>query len=175
CGILALHNIQVLGAKIFTWDNGTVVDTLNITSSVDKKFSDHDWQALQLDLNRAIQQRFGIDYRLSQKLPTLGRKPSLTSDKRTKAKVIITPDGSEHHTIIEVFAEDKTALLYNITRTLTDLGLSTHKAQITTQGDQVVDVFYVQDNEGIKLLTTSTCARSNSPSLMPQTTSPSRK
>lgn len=151
CGILALHNIQVLGAKIFTWENGTVVDSLNVTSSVDKRFNDNDWEALQRDLNLAIHQRIGIDYRLSQKLPLLGRKLTPKSDKRTKPKVIITPNGSAHHSIIEVFAEDKTALLYNITRTLTDLGLSTHKAQITTQGDQVVDVFYVQDNEGNKV------------------------
>ncbi|MDA3969802.1 MAG: [protein-PII] uridylyltransferase [Desulfobulbaceae bacterium] len=151
CGILALHNIQVLSAKIFTWENGTVVDSLNVTSSVDKKFSDHDWEALHQDLNRAIHQRIGINYRLSQKPPPLSRKAAPTSDKRSKPKVIITPDGSAHHTIIEVFAEDKTALLYNVTRTLTDLGLSTHKAQITTQGDQVVDVFYVQDNGGHKI------------------------
>ncbi len=151
CGILALHNVQVLDAKIFTWGNGTAVDSLNVTSSIDKQFSDHNWDALQRDLDRAIHQRIGIDYRLSQKPRTLGRKPALKSDKRTKPKVIINPNGSAHHTIIEVFAEDKPSLLYKITRTLTDLGLSTHRAQISTEGDQVVDVFYIQDKNGQRI------------------------
>ncbi len=151
CGILALHNIQVLGAKIFTWKNGTAVDSINITSSVNNRFTDQKWDDLQQDINLAIRQRIGIDYRLSQKTLSLGQRPAPKSDKRTKPKVIITPDGSTHHTIIEVFAEDKPALLYNITRTLTDLGLSTHRAQISTEGDQVVDTFYVQDNAGNKI------------------------
>ena len=151
CGILALHNIQVLDAKIFTWKNNTAVDSLNVTSSMDKQFSDQDWNALQQDLDRAIHQHIGIDYRLSQKHPALGQKLTPKSDKRTKATVIITPDGSAHHTIIEVFAEDKPALLYKITRTLTDLGLSTYRAQISTEGDQVVDVFYVQDHHNQKI------------------------
>lgn len=151
CGILALHNVQVLDAKIFTWKNGTAVDSLNVTSNVDKQFSDQNWEHLQQDLDRAIHQRIGIDYRLSQKPKTLGRTPDPKSDKRSKPKVVITPDGSTHHTIIEVFAMDKPALLYKITRTLTDIGLTTHRARIATEGDQVVDVFYVQDKNGHKI------------------------
>jgi [protein-PII] uridylyltransferase len=151
CGILALHNVQVLDAKIFTWKNGTAVDSLNVTSTVDKKFNDQNWDSLQRDLDRAIHQRIGIDYRLSQKPKAMGRQLDPKSAKRTKPKVIITPDGSAHHTIVEVFALDKPALLYKITRTLIDLGLSTHRAQISTEGDQAVDVFYVQDNQGNKI------------------------
>ena len=64
----------------------------------------------------------------------------------------IEPDGSDKFSIIEVFAEDKTALLYNITRTLADFGISTYRAQIGSQADQVVDVFYVLDHEGKKIL-----------------------
>lgn len=151
CGVLALHNIKVLDAKIFTWHNGTAVDSLNVASGVDKEFSDQNWDALQQDLDRAIRKRISIDYRLSQKLPALGRKLAPKSEKRTRAKVVLSPDGTASHTIIEVFAEDKTAMLYKITRTLTELGLSTHRAQISTEGDQVVDVFYVQDHNGDKI------------------------
>ena len=42
-------------------------------------------------------------------------------------------------------------LLYNITRTLLDFGLSVYRAQIGTQADQVVDAFYILDNEGNKI------------------------
>ena len=58
---------------------------------------------------------------------------------------------SEHFTIIDVFAFDRMGLLYTITRTLFELGLSVSLAKIGTYLDQVVDVFYVTDQEGRKL------------------------
>ena len=34
CGVLALHNLSVLSAQIFTWPDGTVVDTLDVEPSL---------------------------------------------------------------------------------------------------------------------------------------------
>ena len=42
-------------------------------------------------------------------------------------------------------------LLYTITRTLFELGLSVSVAKIGTYLDQVVDVFYVTDHQGQKI------------------------
>ena len=42
-------------------------------------------------------------------------------------------------------------LLYTITRTLFELGLSVSVAKIGTYLDQVVDVFYVTDQDGRKI------------------------
>jgi [protein-PII] uridylyltransferase len=42
-------------------------------------------------------------------------------------------------------------LLYDVTRTLFDLGLSVSSAKISTRLDQVVDVFYVEDKQSGKL------------------------
>ncbi len=38
-----------------------------------------------------------------------------------------------------------------ITRAIFDLGLSVHAAKISTKLDQVVDVFYVTDQAGVKI------------------------
>jgi [protein-PII] uridylyltransferase len=43
-------------------------------------------------------------------------------------------------------------LLYTITRTLFEMGLSVALAKIGTYLDQVVDVFYVTDQAGAKVL-----------------------
>jgi [protein-PII] uridylyltransferase len=58
---------------------------------------------------------------------------------------------SDRHTIITVFAYDRMGLLYEITRTLFELGLSVHVAKVGTYLDQVVDVFYVTDQKGQKI------------------------
>ncbi len=52
---------------------------------------------------------------------------------------------------MSVFAHDQPGLLYTISRRLFELGLSIELARIATHFDQVVDVFYVTDNDGNKL------------------------
>ena len=54
---------------------------------------------------------------------------------------------AEKYTIIAAFAYDKMGLLYAIARTLFELGLSVSTAKIGTRLDQVVDVFYVTDQQ----------------------------
>src|SRR3990172_1645227 len=58
---------------------------------------------------------------------------------------------SEQFTIIEAFAQDRQGLLYIIARAMFELGLSVHTAKVSTQLDQIVDVFYVTDHAGQKI------------------------
>ena len=67
-------------------------------------------------------------------------------------RVLVDNENSESHTIIDVFAHDRRGLLYTITRTLFELGTSVWVAKIGTYMDQVVDVFYVTDAEGDKIV-----------------------
>ena len=54
-------------------------------------------------------------------------------------------------TIIDVFAYDKPGLLYQISRKIYKLGLDVNYARISTYAHQVIDVFYVTDEEGNKI------------------------
>ncbi len=58
---------------------------------------------------------------------------------------------SSRYTIIDVITFDRTGLLYAITRTLFELGLSVCRAKIATYLDQVVNVFYVTDRQDRKI------------------------
>ena len=66
-------------------------------------------------------------------------------------RVNIDNSTSDRFTIIDIFTHDRTGLLYAITRTLFELGLSVGRAKIGTYLDQVVDVFYVTDRAGQKI------------------------
>ena len=46
CGVLALHNLSVLAARIFTWPDGTVVDMLDLLPQAEISFAEQDWQRL---------------------------------------------------------------------------------------------------------------------------------
>jgi [protein-PII] uridylyltransferase len=59
---------------------------------------------------------------------------------------------SEQYTILDIFAHNQMGLLYTITLVMFELGLSVHVAKIGTYLDQVVDVFYVTDRDGKKIL-----------------------
>ena len=59
---------------------------------------------------------------------------------------------SEKFTVLDVFAHDRPGLLYAIAKALHELDLSVQVAKIGTYIDQVVDVFYVTDKHGEKVL-----------------------
>ena len=150
CGVLTLHHIQVLAARIFTWTDGTVVDVLDVVPALNRKFGDQDWQTLNNDLKKAIHFQLGLTHRLDKMLHPKG-SPVLKVVPRDTARVKIDTSASDKYTVIEVYAKDRPGLLYNVTRTLWDFGIHTYRARIGTEGDQVVDVFYVLDYQGKKI------------------------
>ena len=66
-------------------------------------------------------------------------------------RVRVDNSTSDRFTILDIFASDRTGLLYTIARTIFELGLSVSLAKIGTYLDQVVDVFYVTDRAGRKI------------------------
>lgn len=150
CGIMALHNLTVLNAQIFTWGDGTVVDVLDVRPTDGLSFGEKDWDLINRELDLAIAHRLGLSHRLYQKLAAVyGRKKELVS--RQKPKVIIDNDTSASFTIVEVYANDKEGQLYRITQTLADFGINIHKAFIATEVERLIDVFYVLDKNGDKI------------------------
>jgi [protein-PII] uridylyltransferase len=150
CGVLALHNMKILAAQIFTWADGTVVDVFSVASTIDEKYGLQDWQSFEEDLTLAVRQRVGIDHRLSRKTAPVRHTRSLTISRRPP-QVMIDNDSSEHYSVIEVYSDDRIGLLYDVAKTLSDFDLNIYRAIIGTRADQVVDVFYVQDHNHRKI------------------------
>jgi [protein-PII] uridylyltransferase len=149
CGTLALHNLNVLHAQIFTWADGTAVDVLEVQPLVESSFEDQDWQALDSDLNLALGNQLGLDHRLvAKRFPLLAtRKMGL----RPASRVVLDNQISASFTVIEVYADDRPMLLYDVTKTLADFNLDIAWAKIGTKMDQLVDVFYVRNAAGEKI------------------------
>jgi [protein-PII] uridylyltransferase len=66
--------------------------------------------------------------------------------------VKINNQDSDFYTIVEIVGEDRLGILYDITQALTDHGCDIHFARISTLGNRIVDVFYVQDDWGEKIV-----------------------
>lgn len=151
CGVMALNNLSVVKAQIFTWKDGTVVDVIDVRSTNGLSFAEKDWKALNDQLDLAIEHRMGLSHRLYSKLSsTYGRRKQMVGD--VASKIVFDNASSETYTVIEVYAVDLPGQLYHITQAMADFGLNIHKAYIATEVEQLIDVFYVLDATGQKLI-----------------------
>ncbi len=149
CGSLALHGLNVFSAQIFTWADGTAVDILNVRPQNTQPFAEQDWKTVAQDLNQALSNRLGLTHRLVNKFKSsynISPKQLLS-----EPKVVIDNKSSDQYTIIEVYANDRPGLLYDITRGVADFEINIHRAKIGTEGDQIVDVFYCLDSQQNKI------------------------
>lgn len=149
-GVLALNNINILSARIYTWRDGTAVDIFTVTPPVDPIHAEVVWERIKGNLAETFQGKLPLPDRLRQKA-----KPSFVSGKKTltrRTEVIVDNESSDFFTLIEVFTHDRIGLLYQITHTLFTLGIDIRIAKIATKADLVADVFYVLDLEGQKVL-----------------------
>jgi [protein-PII] uridylyltransferase len=92
----------------------------------------------------------------------LAKRPAIPSRMRVftvPPRVLIDNAASKYHTLIEVNGRDRVGFLYDVTAAITALGLSIRTAKITTYGERAVDVFYVVDIFGQKILEESKLAR----------------
>jgi len=148
-GAMALNNINVLSAHIYTWRDGTVVDIFTVTSPLDPMRSHEIWNRVKRDLEGTFSGALSLGECLKEKA-----RPSILTRRKKwhwKPEVAIDNDSSDFLTLIEIFAEDRIGLLYQITHTLFHLGLDIRIAKIATKKDQVADVFYVRDMDGEKI------------------------
>lgn len=140
CGVLALHNLSVLAARIFTWPDGTAVDALDLLPQANISFTEQDWQQLENDLNRAVNYRLDVGFQLHRKLEQLGR---IRRVQQTENNVLISNKASRDYTVIEVYGGERPGTLYQLTQTLSDFRLNIHRARIATEVEQLIDIFYV--------------------------------
>ena len=148
-GALAGRGLQVLSAEIHTLADGLVFDRFYV---LDPDF------AGEPPVQRIDEVRQALADALTQpKKPTFRRvwRPGQERQANLPApptRVRIDNSTSDRYTIIDVFAADRTGLLYTIARSLFRSGLSVAVAKIGTYLDQVVDVFYVTDRSGGKIV-----------------------
>ncbi len=150
-GVLRCYGMDILAAAITTSRDGKAVDVFRL-SHVDRAEMAQDserWERVQTALDRVLEGKTEVD-----QLIAAARPPAFMTRKvvpRVETKVEIDNAASDLFTVVDVYAQDRLGLLYTIANTLFHLGLSIHLAKITTNVDQVLDVFYVTDVQGRKL------------------------
>lgn len=156
-GVLTARHMKILGAEITTSLEGLIVDTFHV---VDEDFSGTVPQERIDDVADSIVRALRREITVKELFQRHRRYIVEDSQETTMGlptRVEVDTDTSDKSTIVLVFAHNRPGLLYTISRTLFKLDLSIDLARISTHFDQVVDVFYVTDNEGRKITSGEHC------------------
>jgi [protein-PII] uridylyltransferase len=146
-GAVSLANLSILSAQVFTTEDDVAVDRFEVEGAHEPSVGEEDWRALRSTLRKAIQGRLALEHRVREK-----RRHYPTARRPVPVRVSVDHEASDFFTVIEVGAADRIGLLFDITRTLAELGLDVHLAKVATYGGRVVDAFYVRDELGRKLV-----------------------
>ena len=152
-GVLTANNLNILSARITTRADGIALDVFRVShvGTGGAIAMDEDrWVRVERDLERVLGgERDVAELVAESQRSRLGGK---RFTRRFATEVTIDNRSSEEFTVVDVFTQDRVGLLFAITHTLFRLGLVIHLARISTNADQAIDVFFVSDREGRKIV-----------------------
>ena len=146
-GSMFLSRLNILEAQIHTWGNGIVLDTFwveDATKNIERRLVQ-----FRKDLGEILAGKVSLRDLLCKRKESNGIKQKVIP--RVPGEVKINNQDSDFYTIVEVMGEDRLGILYEVSQALTDHGCNIHFARISTLGNRIVDVFYVQDEWGEKI------------------------
>ena len=148
-GVMAANNINILGAQINTLKNGIALDVLQVnTPSGDMITDEMKWERVRKAMTDVLTGTVYIESLLAKKRKSiLDRKPK----PPVPSSVEIDNEVSDEFTVIDIHAQDRVGLLYDITSSLSKLGLYIYVSKIATRGSEAADIFYVKDIFGQKV------------------------
>lgn len=151
CGILSANGLNILGARIVTTLDKKALDVFYVDRADNLMEGEHDevWKKVKKTLRKVIDGDIEVDElveRRKRNYSSYGRKVP-----EYPPEIVFDNESSDRATVIEVYAHDSEGLLYSITKTIAELGLSIDYAKISTRADQAADTFYVRDSRGRKI------------------------
>ncbi len=136
-GFLSIKRLNIVHGRIYTGDNGIVIDKIAVSN-----WKDVWWEGLEHDivfgLEDAVMKRRDIHLACTKK-KTHGLFDSF---------IEIDNESSDLHTLVEIFSEDRTGLLYDISRIFYQRGVDVVSARINTEAGLAQDIFSVRWGNG---------------------------
>jgi len=148
-GAFAVEEVNILDAYIHTLEGGIVLDVFRVAAlagrtPIDQLFID----GVNAVLDKVLRRGIAVEELLAPARLSVRRKPAASAPPEIHFSNAV----SDRYTVVEVKATDRVGLLHDMLRVLSDSGLDIDSALITTDRGRVLDVFYVLDEAGRKLV-----------------------
>ncbi len=148
-GAVAAAGANIVGARITTCHDGTVLDVFFLQTMNNQAIEDTCEMAR---IRKTLEQSLTGAIKLEQLLIDRWKQtPLRVRQLPVPSRVLLSNKISNTHSVIEVNGRDFPGLLHKITHCLADLGLQIQTATVSTYGERVVDVFYVKDIFGLQI------------------------
>jgi [protein-PII] uridylyltransferase len=141
-GVLAIHNLGVLEARVVTRSDGLALDTFRVQDSLGSDMiGQGKWPGVRESLEKAVAGEIDLETRLAEKRAAYGR-----GGETSPPEVRVHP--STGGLAIDIRASDRVGLLHDLARAMATLGLEVDLAKIDTRGKEALDVFEVRNPAG---------------------------
>lgn len=147
-GVLALHGVDVVGARAHSDEQGMAASQFRIGETSQAP----DWAEIIADVHRALRGELALSARLAERARTYRRRRRPAAASVVAPSVTFVDEASSNATVIEVRALDSIGLLHRVAWALAEMGLDIRHATVQTIGPSVVDSFYVRTSDGAKVI-----------------------
>ncbi len=144
CGIFSSLGVNIKGANIdraIRDDCDCMVYTIQVSTVADEPLSQDKLE----EFERKVRELYAGKLDVEKLNVSMRPKTFRTNVPLPETKVKIDNKSSEKYTIVEVSTLDRIGVLYAITKTLLQLNTRLRRALITTEGNRVIDSFYITD------------------------------
>jgi [protein-PII] uridylyltransferase len=149
-GSLTAAGVNILGSHVYTTRTGLALEVYRVaTPSGSDADREERWQRFDAVLGRVLAGEAELAELIARQRRPLGAK-RITS--HLPPAVAVRNDISDFYTVIDVNADDRLGLLYDLTRTIAAHGLEIYVSKATTVLDQAADSFYVKTPDEKRLL-----------------------
>ena len=149
CGVMAWMGASIVSARVRLLPHGAALVILDIQNMQEGSFAEESRRLAQLP--ELIDSALAGELNFDDELPSR-RRVRTQREVPVEASVYIDNQVSAHASVIEVNARDRLGLLYDMLGALEACGLQVLTAHIATYGVRAVDVFYVKDSFGHKII-----------------------
>src|SRR5262249_15076910 len=142
-GALSSFGMNILKAEAFANQQGTILDTFVFADpGRTLELNPPEMERLQLTLERVLLGRIQV-----KELLRYRPKPTLPSKRSGIApRVTFDNDASDSATLLEIVAEDRPGLLYDVASVLSNSGCNIELVLVDTEAHKAMDVFYLSVN-----------------------------
>jgi len=151
-GCLTLHGWQIKRAKISAPHPNTALEEFDLEQTVKRQV---DWVQIQQDINDTLNKKRDLAKLLKEQDRSNKVYARPKSAIEPLIKVRIDNSTSQKFSILEVRAPDHMGMLYIITAYLAQEHLDVAAALVDTLGNEVIDVFYIRDQDSNKITDTA--------------------